>query len=125
METKQDEAALARCYDEMYQYMINKNTKALGNLLADNFVLIHMTGLRQPKNEYLKSIADGTLNYYSCTDTDLSITIHSEKAKMIGKSKVAAAVYGGGRITWRLQLNIDLEKINDKWLITLIRASTY
>ena len=36
-----------------------------------------------------------------------------------------AAVYGGGRHSWRLQMDSQLRKIDGKWLVTYSRASMY
>ena len=44
---------------------------------------------------------------------------------MIGRSRVNAAVYGGGRHTWRLKMDSQLRKIDGQWKITLSKASTY
>ena len=44
---------LEKLYEEMYSYMISKDTESLGKLLDDDFVLVHMTGMRQPKKDYL------------------------------------------------------------------------
>lgn len=121
-----DRNKISQCYSEMYRCMIDKDTTALGHLLDDGFVLIHMTGMRQSKNEYLRYIAQGTLNYYSCEDMQLGITfMQYNRALLIGRSRVCAAVFGGGRHTWRLQLDIDLKKEDGRWLMTEARASTY
>ena len=109
----------------MYQAMITKDTEVLEQLLDEDFVLIHMTGMRQSKQEYLRAIENGTLNYYSCEDTDLEINDFGSSAYIIGKSRVNAAVFGGGRRTWPLQLDIDLVKKGNEWKITEIKASTY
>ena len=109
----------------MYRAMIAKDTAALGLLLNDDFVLVHMTGMRQPKGEYLRSIAQGTLNYFSYEDTQLDITVKENRALLIGRSRVNAAVFGSRRHTWRLQLDIDLEEKDGRWLMTEARASTY
>ena len=84
-----------------------------------------MTGHRQPKSEYLAEIASGVLNYYSVDTDSLTITINGDTAHMIGRSQVNAAVYGGGRHTWRLQMDSQLRKVNGVWKITLSKASTY
>ena len=43
-----------------------------------------------------------------------------------GSSQVNAAVFGGGRHTWPLRLDIDWKKDGDgKWKITGIRASSF
>lgn len=123
METEKER--IARCYEAMYRAMIAKDTATLGSLLDDSFVLVHMTGMRQLKAEYLRSIAQGTLNYYSCENTQLDITAKDNRALLIGRSRVNAAVFGGGHHTWRLQLDIDLEKKGGRWLMTEARASTY
>ena len=81
--------------------------------------------MRQSKKEYLKAISNGTLNYYSCEDFEINTDIQGEKARLIGKSKVNAAVFGGRKNTWRLQLDLDLKNKERNWLITEIRASTY
>lgn len=125
MDIMTDKEQIARCYDDMYRAMIAKDTTALSCLLADHFVLVHMTGMRQPKTEYLSSIAQGTLNYYSCDDTQLDITVKDNRASLTGRSRVNAAVFGGGRHTWRLRLDIDMEKQNGRWLMTEARASTW
>ena len=52
-------------YQEMYRAMIAKDIPALSAVLDDSFVLVHMTGMRQPKAAFLKAVANGTLNYSS------------------------------------------------------------
>ena len=116
---------LEKLYEDMYSYMISKDTESLGKLLDDDFVLVHMTGMRQPKKDYLKGISNGTLNYFSCEDSEINLDIQGSKARLTGKSKVNAAVFGGGRNIWRLQLDLDLINKEGTWLITEIRASTY
>ena len=121
-----DVTLLKGFYDDMYKAMIAKDTVALGGMMADSSALIHMTGMRQPRREYLKAIADGTLNYYSCSDSKVNVVIEGDIARMTGCSHVNAAVFGGGRHTWLLRLDIDWEKDREgKWTITEIRASTF
>jgi len=44
---------------------------------------------------------------------------------MTGKSRVLAAVYGGGKNSWRLKGDFTLRKENGTWKLTSSRASTY
>ena len=122
MDDKQQIEAL---YKQMYRAMIAKDIETLGTLLDENSVLIHMTGTRQPKREYLRAIKDGTLNYYSVEDDEIIIEVNGDKATMTGRSRVNAAVYGGGRHTWRLQIKSTLVKKDGHWLFVEQRASTY
>ena len=122
---EEDERQIEALYKQMYRAMIAKDIEALGTLLDENSVLIHMTGTRQPKREYLRAIKDGTLNYYSVEDEEIIIEVNGDKATMTGRSRVNAAVYGGGRHTWRLQIKSTLVKKDGRWLFVEQRVSTY
>lgn len=112
-------------YREMYRAMIAKDVAALDTILDDSSVLVHMTGSRQQKSDYLREIKNGTLNYYSVEDDEIIIDVHGDTATMTGRSRVNAAVYGGGRHTWRLQIKSTLVKRDGRWLFVEQRASTY
>ena len=120
-----DKQQIARLYEDMLRYMITKDTVSLGALLSDDSVLVHMTGHRQPKAEYLREIASGVLNYYSAQTDSVEVTVDGDKARLIGRSRVNAAVYGGGRHTWPLQMDSKLERIGGEWKISWTKASTY
>ena len=120
-----DEEIIIRLYREMYSAMINKDRAELERIHDDSFVLFHMTGMKQSKNEYISAIMGGTLNYYSAVHDDMEATVNGDTAKLTGKSKVMAAVFGGGKSTWRLQLDFELIWKNGEWYFTFARASTY
>lgn len=112
-------------YKLMYKAMVEKDTAMLNRLHSDDFVLIHMTGMRQSKAEYINSISNGTLNYFDATHEQMDISIDGDSALLTGRSRVEAAVFGGGRHTWRLQLRMKFVRRNGKWLISESSASTY
>lgn len=120
-----DKEQIVNLYRQMYQAMIAKDIAALDTILADGSVLVHMTGTRQPKKQYLHEIKNGTLNYYSVEDDEISITVDGMTAEMTGRSRVNAAVYGGGRHTWRLQMKSKLTKTDGRWQFVESKASTY
>ena len=62
-------------YQEMYRAMIAKDIPALSAVLDDSFVLVHMTGMRQPKAAFLKAVANGTLNYSSAEHDSMDVTV--------------------------------------------------
>ena len=123
--TMNDKQQISRLYEDMLRYMIAKDTVSLGALLSDDSVLVHMTGHRQSKGEYLREIASGVLNYYSAQTDSIDITVDGDKARLVGRSRVNAAVYGGGRHTWPLQMDSRLERIDGQWKIVWTKASTY
>lgn len=116
---------IEQLYHEMYRAMVNKDRAELERVHDDSFVLVHMTGMHQSKQVYIDSIMDGTLNYFSEQTEGLDIQVSGDTAVMTGRSKVAAAVCGGGRHTWRLQLRFDLVKREEGWKLTKAQASTY
>ena len=120
-----DKEQIIQLYKEMYTAMINKDRSVLERVHDEGFVLVHMTGMRQPKEVYINSIMDGTLNYYSASHEDVRVEIDGDSAVLIGRSRVNAAVFGGGKHTWRLQLRFQLVKNNGEWRFALASASTY
>ena len=120
-----DEEIIIRLYREMYSAMINKDRAELERIHDDSFVLFHMTGMKQSKSEYISAIMGGTLNYYSAVHGDMEVAVNGDTARLTGKSKVTAAVFGGGKQTWRLQLDFELIRKNGEWYFTLAKASTY
>ena len=120
-----DNSQIEQLYKQMYRAMIAKDIATLDTILAEGSVLIHMTGTRQTKNQYLHEIANGTLNYYSVEDDEISITVNGTTADMTGRSRVNASVYGGGRHTWRLQMKSKLTKTDGHWQFVESKASTY
>ena len=123
--TMNDKEQIIALYYQMYQAMVEKDTATLNRIHAPEFVLVHMTGMRQSKQAYIQAIADGTLNYYSAEHEQMDLTINNEHATLQGRSRVSAAVFGGGRHTWPLQLTFQLVKRNGHWLFTESRASTF
>ena len=123
---KTDETArLQDLYREMWKILIAKDADGMRRIHGEDFVLVHMTGSRMNRAEFISAVKDGTLNYYTAEHDDISVKISGNKATLTGKSRVNAAVYGGGRHTWRLQQDMTLEKRGGAWVFTHSKASTY
>ena len=121
----EDKEMIVNAYKKMYEGMIKKDEKILDEVLGDSFVLVHMTGMRQSKDAFIKAVMNGTLNYFSAEHEHMPIEISSDTAVLTGQSYVAAAVFGGGRSNWHLQQKCSLKKVNGDWKITQSVASTY
>ena len=120
-----DQDQITKLYHDMYRAMVQKDRAELERVHDESFVLLHMTGMRQGKQVYIDSIMNGTLNYYTEETEQLDIQVNGDRAVMTGRSRVNAAVFGGGKHTWRLQLKFDLIKRPDGWKLTSAQASTY
>ena len=112
-------------YRDYWRYMIAKDEKGLRALMAEDYYLLHMTGIRQTADMFLKGLTDGTFNYYSAEHDSIEVEISGDRATMTGKSRVTAAVYGGRKNSWRLRGDFTLRKNDGKWRFTSSEASTY
>ena len=122
---RNDEQLIRDTYVRMYEGMIAKDESTLREVLGDSFVLVHMTGMRQPKDAFIKAVLNGTLNYYSAEHENMPVEISGDTAVLTGQSYVAAAVFGGGRHNWHLQQKCSLKKTDGVWKIIRSVASTY
>ena len=120
-----DEALIKEIYRKYWDAMIRKDADVLRDLMSDDYYLKHMTGVRQSRDVFIKGLLDGTFNYYTADHDGIDVRIDGENARMTGKSRVLAAVYGGGKHAWRLQGDFTLRKEDGRWKLTSSRASTY
>ena len=120
-----DKTQLIMLYENMYQLMIKKDTDNLAPILSEEFLLYHMTGMVQKKQEFLQAVRQGILNYFSAAHEKVDVQITGDHALIIGDSRVLAAVFGGGRHTWRLRQTISCKKENGAWIMEKSVASVY
>ena len=120
-----DEEIIREIYRKYWRYMIEKDENGLRSLMSGDYRLRHMTGVTQSADEFLRGLMRGTFNYYSAEHDSIEVSLNGESASMVGKSRVVAAVYGGGRHLWRLRGDFTLRKENGAWLFTSSGASTY
>lgn len=120
-----DEKKIQELYRDYWRCMIHKDEHRLRELMDEDYYLEHMTGVRQTREEFLAGLRAGTFNYYSAEHDAIEVRVNDNLAEMIGKSRVTAAVYGGGKKSWRLQGYFTLKKEDGVWKMTSSKASTY
>ena len=120
-----EEEKITELYKDYWDYMIEKNIEGLRNLMSSDYCLYHMTGVRQSADEFIEGLKNGTFNYYSAEHDDIVVSVDGDEVTLTGKSRVVAAVYGGGKGSWRLQGDFTHRKENGSWKFTSSRASTY
>ena len=120
-----DIETIKEIYRRYWKCMIDKDESELRSLMSDDYYLMHITGTRQSIDEFISGLLDGTFNYYSAEHDDIQISVNGNTATMVGKSKVLAAVYGGGKSRWQLRGDFTLRKEKENWKLTSSKASTY
>ena len=82
-------------YRKYWSCMISKDVDGLRDLMADDYYLLHMTGVKQSAKVFLNGLLDSTFNYYSADHDSIEVSPNGDHAIMTGRSRVMAAVYGG------------------------------
>lgn len=117
---------LIQIYKDLYEASIQKDMATIDCLLDEDYTLVHMTGIKQSKSEYMHSVQSGEFIYYGCFHLTIHPTLISEtEAYINGKSIVEASVYGGARHKWRLSQRMKLKKRETGWKIIEAVASMY
>lgn len=121
-----DKVILEKIYKKLAEASQNKDKKILEEILSDNYILIHMTGMHQTKQEYINSVLNGDLKYFNTIHESIKVNIiDKENAIIIGKSKVLASPFGMNKNWWNLQQEIKVKKENSNWKIVKSVASLY
>ena len=120
-----DEKQIQKLYRDYWTGMIRKDAQGLRDLMAEDYYLEHMTGIRQTRDQFLAGLLAGTFNYYSAEHDAIEVRVHGDSAEMIGRSRITAAVYGGGKKSWRLQGDFTLRKEAGAWKLTSSGVTTY
>ena len=120
-----DKEQIEEIYKNLSKASIDKDINLLNSILADDYILVHMTGMQQTKEDYINSVVNEELIYYEAIHEKIDIEINRNKAKVIGKTKTLASPFGMSKNWWRLKQKMYLEKTDDKWIIKKSIASTY
>lgn len=122
--TEKDEMAIAKVVRSEVTAMVNKDVDLLKRLIVPNAKFFHITGAGQSRDEWLKQIEIGRMDYINSKEVFFQVIVNGNHAEVISRNQLDARIYGF-RNTWPLQSNTKLEKVNGQWLITESRASMY
>ena len=104
-------------FKEFSEALIEKDDEKLYEIMDDNYILTHMSGKRQTKEEYIDEIMDGTLNYYKSKIIRPQVSIIDEThARLIADVELDAKVYGI-KGNWTMNSEVFMKKIDNKWFL--------
>lgn len=105
------------CFVQYQQALIDKDEDKLNELMADDYILTHMSGKKQTKAQFIAEVMDGTLNYFKSEIHDPNILFDdNENATLISDVTLTACVYGASD-AWTIDTIMDFKKINGNWII--------
>ena len=120
-----DKELARKLYIDLCEASINKDLDKLDEILSDDYVLVHMTGMKQSKEDYIESVKNGELSYFKTKHESIEVTINGNEATILGKTKTLASPFGSSKSWWNLRQDLKAKKINGKWILTYSKASSY
>ena len=97
------------------QAMTDADIDTMRELVSEDMVFTHMSGMQQTREEYFADVADGRLNYFTIGIADPVITVDGDKAQITYTSVLNANAYGP-RGTYRMKGTHHYEKQDGAWI---------
>ncbi|MED3961329.1 nuclear transport factor 2 family protein [Niallia taxi] len=111
----EDKQKILSIYQQIDEAMVNKDTEALEKILDDGYILVHMTGYHQDKQEWIEQIENEEMRYFQTMPQKTSITLENNTAIVNCDTKLDARIYGF-RKTWPMNMKMYLEKRRGNWI---------
>ena len=112
--TKEDLSALYQAA-RYCQAMTDKDIDTMREIVSEDMVFVHMSGMRQTREEYFADVADGSLTYYTIGMADPVIEIDGDHAIVTYTSILNANAYGA-RGTFRMKGSHHYENRDGAWI---------
>ena len=97
------------------QAMTDKDIDTMREIISVDMVFVHMSGMRQTREEYFADVADGSLTYYTIGMADPVIEIDGDQAIVTYTAILNANAYGA-RGTFRMKGSHHYENRDGAWI---------
>ena len=97
------------------QAMTDKDIDTMREIVSEDMIFVHMSGMRQNREEYFADVADGSLTYYTIGMADPVIEINGNHAIVTYTSILNANAYGA-RGTFRMKGIHHYENRDGAWI---------
>lgn len=74
------EQGVRKAFTAQFAAMVSGNTQVLGEMLDEGFILTHITGHRQPKEEWLAQIRQGRFIYHDMQERVVTVDLNGARA---------------------------------------------
>ena len=98
--------------------MTDADIDTMRELISEDMIYTHMSGMQQTREEYFSDISDGSLRYYTIGIADPIIEVDQAKARITYTSVLNANAYGS-RGTVRINTNVYASFFYFENLLTL------
>lgn len=90
----EDELAVLYAQARYCQAMTDADIDTMRELVSEDRVFVHMSGMRQTREEYFADITDGSLNYFTIGIENPVIKVDGDMAQITYTSVLNANAYG-------------------------------
>ena len=97
------------------QAITDKDIDTMREIVSEDMVFVHMSGMRQTREEYFADVADGSLTYYTIGMADPVIEMDGDHAVVTYTAILNANAYGA-RGTFRMKGSHHYENRNGAWI---------
>lgn len=113
-----DDAALALLYAQARycQAMTDADIDTMRSLVSEDKVYIHMSGMKQTREEYFADVAGGSLRYFTIGIADPVIKVNGNRGSISYTSVLNADAYGS-RGTFRMKGTHHYEMCGGSWIL--------
>lgn len=111
----EDELAVLYAQARYCQAMTDADIDTMRELVSEDMVFVHMSGMRQTREKYFADVADGSLNYFTIGIENPVIKVDGDTAQITYTSVLNANAYGA-RGTYRIDGTHRYEKRDGAWI---------
>ena len=110
----ENENELLNFFINFLKAIIKKDKSGMESLLDPSFVLVHMSGKEESKNQFISDVIGGVLNYFHSKIINPIIKLNNNSAEMTADVNLDAKVYGM-KGNWTLHSKNIFQKKNGRW----------
>jgi len=111
----EEELAVLYAQARYCQAMTDADIDTMRELVSEDMVFTHMSGMQQTREEYFADVADGNLKYFTIGIADPVIRADGDQAQITYTSVLNANAYGA-RGTYRMKGTHHYEKRGGDWI---------
>ena len=97
------------------QAMTDADIDVMREIVSEDMLFVHMSGMTQTREEYFADVADGSLTYYTIGIANPIIKVDGDRATITYTAILNANAYGA-RGTFRMHGTHHYEKRNGVWI---------
>ncbi len=110
-----EELAVLYAQARYCQAMTDADIDTMRELVSEDMVFTHMSGMQQTREEYFADVADGSLDYFTIGIADPVIKVEGDRAEITYTAVLNANAYGA-RGTYRMKGTHHYEKRDGAWI---------